>query len=260
MGIYDELLGYGALPSEKPRPVPGIVIGIVKENWEQKHPGMVRVEYSLGEEGKNRTGWVPVMSPYAGKDFGFYALPEVGDEVVVAFAMGDRNCPVVLGSVWSRKNTLPKETAKDKNPVKRLLTKGGCEIVFEEEKGKEQIRIRTPKELTLLLEDEKEKITLADQNGKNGLVIDAKNGTVSMLAEKSVEIKVGGKAMAAFDGKAKSMTLAAGKITGNADQSMALKGQTFKAEGTQVEIKGSGSLKLESSGVTQVKGSMLQLN
>lgn len=257
MGMYDELLQPSSPLSGT---IPGIVIGIVKENWDKEHPGMVKVEYFLGEKGKNQTGWVPVAVPYAGKEYGSYALPEIGSEVVLAFQMGNRNCPVVIGCIWSKKNPVPKETANDKNTVKRLCTKGGCEIVFSEEAGKEQILIETPKNLKILLEDEKETIKVSDKDGKNGIAIDTKQGTLTLLAEKSVEIKVGGNAMASLDGKSKTVQLAGGKLVLKADQSVEIKGQTLKVDGTSVNVKGSGSLKLESSGSTQVKGSMVQIN
>ena len=57
-----------------------VTTGKVVKNWDDKHPGMVQVEIFLGEGGKNRTDWVRVAQPYAGKEFGFYFLPEVGDE------------------------------------------------------------------------------------------------------------------------------------------------------------------------------------
>lgn len=257
MGMFDELLQPSSPLSGV---VPGIVIGIVKDNWDKEHPGMVKVEYFLGEKGKNQTGWIPIAVPYAGKEYGMYALPEVGAEVVLAFQMGDRNCPVVIGSVWSRKNPVPKETASDKNTVKRLRTKGGCEIFFSEEEGKEQIKIQTPKNLSLLIEDEKETIQIGDKDGKNGIVLDAKQGILTVLAEKSMEIKVGGKTMASFDGKSGAIQLTAGKFVCKTDQSTEMKGQTIKIDGTSVNVKGSGSLKLESSGSTQVKGSVVQIN
>lgn len=257
MGVYDELF-----PSRSPevQKIPGIISGIVKENWDSEHPGKVRVEYFLGEEGKNLTGWIPVASLYAGNGYGAYALPEVGEEVILAFFMGNRNCPVVLGSVWNRKNVLPDNTAVEKNTVKKLRTKGGCEICFSEEEGKEQILIRTPKELQILVEDEKETIRISDRDGKNGLQIDGKNGTLTMLADKKLELSVGGKVMVSLDGNAGTVKAAAGKINVNADQSLELKGQSMKQEGSTVQIKGSGTLKLEAGGTAQLKGAMVQIN
>lgn len=241
--------------------IPGVVTGLVKENWDKEHPGMVKVEYFLGEQGKNLTGWVPVAVPYAGNEYGYYALPEVGSEVVLAFQMGNRNCPIVIGSIWNKKNAQPKETAVEKNTVKRLRTKGGCEIVFSDEEKKEQIQIQTPKNLKIVLEDEKETISVMDKDGKNGVKIDTKNGEMTLLADKNVTLSVGGQKMAVLDGKAKSIQLSAGKISCKGDQSVELSAPNIKAEANaSVGIKGNGSVKIESSGAMQIKGSLLQLN
>lgn len=256
MGIIDELLDARIITVGE---VAGIITGLVKENWDEEHPGMVKVEYFLGESGKNLTGWVPVAVPYAGNEYGYYALPEIGTEVVLAFQMGNRNCPIVLGCIWNRQNTLPTETANENNTVKKLLTKGGCEIQFSEEEGKEQILIHTPKGLNLLLEDENETIMLSDRDGKSGVSVDAKNGAVTLLADKTLELKVGGNVMLSLKGSSKAIEITGGKLTCNADQSLELKGQTLKLEGTSTQIKGSGTLKLEADGTAQLKGAMVQL-
>ena len=257
MGIIEELLDAQIISAGE---VPGIITGLVKENWDEDHPGMVKVEYFLGEVGKNLTGWVPVAVPYAGNQYGYYALPEVGTEVVLAFQMGNRNSPIVLGCIWNRQNTLPGDTANENNTMKKLLTKGGCEIRFSEEEGKEQILIQTPKGLHLLLEDENETFMLSDKDGKNGISVDTKNGAVTILADKTLELKVCGNVMLSFTGSSKEMKIAGGKVTCNADQTLELKGQNLKLEGTSTQIKGSGTLKLEADGTTQLKGAMIQLN
>lgn len=257
MGVIEELLDAQILTVGD---VPGILTGLVKENWDEDHPGMVKVEYFLGEKGKNLTGWVPVAVPYAGKEYGYYALPEVGTEVVLAFQMGNRNSPIVLGCIWSQQNSLPGETANENNSVKKLMTKGGCEIRMAEEDGKEQILVQTPKGLNLLLEDENETISLSSQDGSSGVKVDAKNGAVTVLADKKLELQVGGNVMLSLDGSSNAVEIKGGKLTLNADQSLELKGQTLKLEGTSTEIKGSGTLKLEAGGTAQLKGAMVQLN
>ncbi|MCH5275800.1 MAG: hypothetical protein J1E65_08160 [Lachnospiraceae bacterium] len=257
MGIIEELLDAQVISVGD---VSGIITGLVKENWDKEHPGMVRVEYFLGEMGKNLTGWVPVAVPYAGNEYGYYALPEVGTEVVLAFQMGNRNCPIVLGCIWNQENALPGETANENNTVKKLLTKGGCEIRLSEEEGKEQILIQTKKGLKLLLEDESETILLSDKDGKSGVSVDAKNGAVTILADKTLELRVGGNVMLSLTGSSKAIEVKGGKLTCNADQSMELKGQTLKLEGSSTQIKGSGTLKLEAGGTAQLKGAIVQLN
>ncbi len=43
----------GTLLSEQYKgTIAGVATGIVKENWDAKHPGMVKVEMFLGEAGK----------------------------------------------------------------------------------------------------------------------------------------------------------------------------------------------------------------
>lgn len=258
MGVFDEL--FGSTDNRKIGEVPGIITGLVKENWSKEHPGMVKVEYFLGEKGKNLTGWVPVMVPYAGKEFGSYALPEVGAEVVLAFQRGNRNCPIVLGCIWNKQSALPKNTANEKNTIKKLLTKGGCEIQIQEDDKKEQILIHTPKGLKLLIEDQNETLELGDKAGKNKITLDTKNGEMTLLADKSMEFKVGGSAMLSLDGSSRAVQIKGGKITCSADQSVEIKGQTAKLEGTSTEVKGSGALKLEASGTAQLKGAMVQIN
>ena len=257
MGVIEELLDAQIISVGD---VSGIITGLVKENWDEEHPGMVKVEYFLGETGRNLTGWVPVAVPYAGNGYGYYALPEVGTEVVLAFQMGNRNCPIVLGCIWNQQNALPGETANENNSVKKLLTKGGCEIQLSGEKDEEQIQIQTPKGLKLLLEDKNETIQLVDTDGKSGVSIDTKNGAVTIQADKTLEFKVGGDVMLSLKGSSKAIEIKGGKLTCNADQSLELKGQTLKLEGTSTEVKGSGTLKLEAGGTAQLKGAMVQLN
>lgn len=258
MRFFDLQMESG-VPSSSEREY-GVVTGIVKENWEKEHPGMVKVQYFLGEEGKNVTGWVPVVSGYAGKGYGGYALPEVGDAVVIAFVRGDRNCPIVLGSFWTKVNNLPPQTAVEKNTVKRFLTKGGCQIEFDDTENKNKIEISTPKKMKISIEDENEVITISDEGGKNGIVLDCKGGSLKVCADKKMELCVGGNPMVTLDGSAKSIQLKGTKVDINADQAINAKGSNTQISGSMVSIKGDSTTKVESSGMLQVKGSMVKIN
>jgi len=257
MSMFEELLSLNTAGEDK---VFSVTTALVKENWNKDFPGMVKVEMFLGEAGKNVTGWVPVMSMYAGKNFGFYSLPEIGSEVVVAFNMGDRNCPIVIGTLWNDDNTLPSGTAAEKNLVKRFKTKGGCEVVFNDEDNKQKIEIKTPGGFGLTIEDEAKSITIHDSSGKNGLTIDEKNGIVAIKADKKITLSVGGSEVITLDGIGKSATVKTTNVKLEADQNLELKGQIDKIEGSMVTVKAQGSLEISSSGVTQVKGSLVQIN
>lgn len=248
------------MPREPEQQICSITTGLVKENWDEDHPGMVKAEYFLGMKGKNVTGWIPVAVPYAYKDCGMYLLPEVGCQVVIGFQMGDRNCPVVLGCLWSQENQIPKDTATEKNTIKRFKTKGGCQVVFEEEADKEAVEIQTPGGLVFRLDEEKQKILVTDGEQKNGMDIDAGKGEVRLFGDGKLVLEVGGKAVLTLDGKANSATVKADTIKIEASKSCQIDGQNLTLSGTQTEVKGQSQLSVQSGGITQIKGAMVKLN
>ena len=238
----------------------GILTGTVKENYNKDYPGMVKVELFLGEDGKNVTGWLPVMTPYAGAGFGFYALPEVGSEVVVAFNMGDRNRPVVIGGIWSDKNKLPKGCATEKNTAKQFITKGGNEIVIDDTENKEKITVKTKNGMGVMLDDEKKTLTLHDKDKKNCFEIDSAKGHVTITADKKLELKVGGSDAVVIDGTGKKLTVKSASVAVNADKDFQAKAQNLQMSGTVAKVEGKSSLELSSSGSAQLKGSIVKIN
>ena len=236
----------------------GVVTGLVKENYDKDHQGMVKVEYMLGENGKNVTGWVPVASPYALKESGLYMLPEVGAEVLITFLLGDRNRPVIIGSLWNKVNTLPKDAADKDNKNKILRTKGGTLITIKDEKDKETVEVKTPKEISLKIDDEKETVTILDKNKKNGIQIEMKDGKMTLLCEKEMTFKVGNKPMIKMDGK--TVDIKGDDIKETATKGINLKGQNIKADGTQTNIEGKSGLNVKSGAMVQIKGAMVKIN
>ncbi|MBQ9632872.1 MAG: hypothetical protein IJV04_08190 [Lachnospiraceae bacterium] len=239
--------------------IPGICTGLVKDNYDAEHPGMVKVDYFLGEDGKNMTGWVPVMSPYAFKNCGAYAMPEVGAEVVIAFNMGDRNCPIVIGCLWNKKNEVPKQTSVEGNKIKRFLTKGGCEVEFNDDQGKESIEIRTPGKLSVRIDDDKKSVVIADKDKKNSFTLKSDEDSVTIVAGKKLTLQAGSATKISMDPG--SVSIKAEKVNVEAQSTASIKGvSSVKVNGAQVAVTGSSSLDLKSSGMTQVKGSLVKLN
>ena len=56
--------------------------------------GRVRVKFP-GLSDSVTSDWAPCAAPMAGPDRGFYALPDKGDQVLVAFEHGDLSQPYV---------------------------------------------------------------------------------------------------------------------------------------------------------------------
>ncbi len=248
--------------------IPGITTGVVKSNYDKDNPGMLQVEMFLGESGKNVTGWVPYMTGYAGKGFGIYHLPEVGSQVVIAFICGDRDHPVVLGQLWDKKNTITEGAVTEKNTVKSLKTKGGIEVVLSEEaKDKEKITVKTPGGSTISIDDENKKITMQDGKGENSVLINSEEGSISLTGKTKLLFKVGDNTSITVEKD--SITLKSKDIKLNATGNIDLGGQNIKGaakanlemEGKSgATIKASGSLKINSSAMLEVKGSMVKIN
>jgi phage baseplate assembly protein V len=90
-------------------PTSGVVIGQVTSN-DPNGEGKIEVRFPwLGESSEPR--WCSVASPMAGADRGIYFMPEVGDEVLVAFDHGDFDHGYVIGFTWNPVNRPPSNSS-----------------------------------------------------------------------------------------------------------------------------------------------------
>jgi uncharacterized protein involved in type VI secretion and phage assembly len=115
--------------------VTGILIGTVKAIDDPMGEGTVRVEYGwMG--GNNVQRPAPIATLMAGADRGMWFMPEVGDEVVVAFDRGDINQPYIIGFLWNGQQKPPTKDPK----LRKIRTLNGHQIEFMDatpEKGDE---------------------------------------------------------------------------------------------------------------------------
>ena len=254
MDLFDELV---RMPENNDR-FYGVLTGIVKENWNQDHPGCVKVEYFYGPEGINISDWMPVASCYAAENSGFYFLPEIGNQVVITFIQGDWHSPVVIGTLWNTNTKLPENTAVEKNHIKRIKTKAGHEIVFDGEENKEAITITTPKKLNIRLNDETQTICVSDEKSENSFTLSQKDGSFEVNVKQKLELKIDGETLITLEPKKVSVT--ADTVEAKAGQSMKLEAQTMNQKGNSVELKSDGAMTLQAGGVNTVKGSMVKIN
>ncbi|MEV6596438.1 VgrG-related protein [Actinoplanes sp. NPDC051346] len=99
----------------------GLVVGIVTNNDDPEKLGRVRVQFpTLSSD--DESAWARVTAPGAGNRRGLQWLPEVDDEVLVGFELGDHSRPVVLGGLWNRRDSPPRpEAASNGSITQRLL-------------------------------------------------------------------------------------------------------------------------------------------
>lgn len=252
MNSIVDLLSENAGFNQPGREYGGFVLGTVTNNSDKNFPGMVKVEFTAWENEKNITEWIPLLRPYAGKDYGAYLVPETGDQVLVGFIGPDLKHPFVLGSFFPDDAAFPKDNFTDKNTVRTLKTVGGIVVALSDEKGKGSLSVTTPDELSILLDDEKKAITLSDQEGKNKLVLDSKSGALQVEIDSKITIKTGSCELV-MDGKSGKLSISCGQLEIKASQKSALNG------GQMLEIKG-GMVKVEGQQNTAIKGAIIQLN
>jgi type VI secretion system secreted protein VgrG len=135
-----------------PRPViPGaqtaVVVGQSGEEILTDDYGRVKVQfhwdrYSKADE--TSSCFIRVAQSSAGKSWGAFSLPRVGQEVVVTFLNGDPDFPLVTGSVYNAEQTTPYKLPGEqtKTVIKTSTSKGGDgfnELRFEDAQGSEQV-------------------------------------------------------------------------------------------------------------------------
>jgi phage baseplate assembly protein gpV len=104
-------------------------------------------------------------------------LPEIGDEVVVAFEQGDPERPIVIGALWNGTDLAP-TTAE--NNAKRIITRSGNTIQCFDDKGEERIEIFSP--------EGKCWVQLHNNNGKPKITIHSE-GDITIEAEDELRLK-----------------------------------------------------------------------
>ncbi len=236
------------------------VVGKVVENNNSEFQGLVKVEFISWLSGKNICDWIPVLQPYAGATYGSYIIPEIDDMVLVGFLENHLRKPFVMGSFYPANAQYIKDSFNDKNFIKSHKTKGGISLVINDEKDNQSVIAQTPAGITVSLEDKPQLITVTDKEGKNLIKIDAKNGKIEIVADKSISL-TSGKCSIEMDGSGGAIAIKGDKVDIKATQ-------TFTAEGTQklgvkggmVEVKGSQKTAIDGGPMTEVKGGILKLN
>ena len=172
--------------------IEGIVLGIVTKNQDPEKVGRVKIKFPWLAD-SDESYWARVATVMAGKDRGTFFLPEVDDEVLVAFDHGDINHPYVLGALWNGVDKPPETNADGKNNIRKIRSRSGHEIIFDDndEQKKEKIEIHTKAGHTILLDDSAgaEKIEIKDKTNNNKITIDSVQNSINIESAMQLKIK-----------------------------------------------------------------------
>ncbi len=227
------LAGKRSLPDSR---VPGVVPAIVTNNEDPDGLGRVKVKYPVFSD-EIESDWVRMASPMAGPERGFYWLPEVNDEVLVAFEFSDVRRPYVIGSLWNGVDKPPEETGNvvSGGEVKQRIikTRDGHLIILEDTPGEPAIRI-------------------IDKTGNNQMLIESNENKITLQADGDIIIDAQGKVM--VSGKAGV------EIDSQAHfKAESQSGAEIKTSAT-LKVQGQTSAEVTTSGQMTIRGSMVKLN
>lgn len=95
--------------------------------------GRIQVAFAWQAESGKNTPWIRMTNPHSGGGKGFYFIPEVGEEVLIAFEGGNAEKPFVLGAMYN--GGASSGYANSENTVKAIHTRSGHIIKFTEDES-----------------------------------------------------------------------------------------------------------------------------
>ncbi|NHZ81648.1 type VI secretion system tip protein VgrG [Massilia sp. CCM 8695] len=225
--------------------VTGLHIGKVAK-LDEDPAGENRIQVTLPVLKDDAGGvWARLASAYGSDKVGAFFIPEIGDEVIVAYLNNDPSNPVVIASLYSSMRAPPYALSAE-NYTKAIVTKGLLKVEFDDEK--KVITLLTPAGNTVVMSDDAKSIVATDQNGnkvslsEQGILLDSASDIV-LTAKAKVTLTAGS-----------DMALKATKdLTGDGQNI------TIKA-GMALVAKGASSAEFSASGQTTIKGATVNIN
>lgn len=273
MGLYDimdEIAARQVTKSETgDNRIYGVVLGIVTANYAEQAPGQmpgrVCVEIPVRDAEANELRWARVAMASSGKNWGHFFLPEVGDQVLLAFENGNMERPYVIGCIPRDSNPFLTDSVHSANQYKRIVTKNGNTLQFEDvesgEGNQDKISLFTSGEKhKLILDNAKGNILLEDEKGKNGVRIDSGTGNIRIETEHKLTLTVGDNIELIMNGDTGTVNLKCSKLKIEASGSMGLSANgKVTISGGNVSMDATASFQLTSSGITSLGGSPVKI-
>jgi uncharacterized protein involved in type VI secretion and phage assembly len=204
---------------------------VVTKNDDPDSYGRIKVNFQWGDGFESP--WLRIATPYGGNEKGLYMIPEVGEEVLVAFEKNNPEKPYVIGSMYNGIDKPSKWSTKD-NDFKAIRTRSGHTIEFNDKQGKEEIIIYDKGKVnTITLSSHGKELKISCQGD---LKIDAQN--IEIKAQKDYKLDVQGKI----------------DISSMKDTEMKSTANTKIKANQNVEIEGTAGLKAKSNAATEVTG------
>lgn len=150
----------------------GVVVGIVTNNKDPDKMGRIKVSFPWLADSQE-SWWARIATPMAGNGRGAYFLPEVNDEVLIAFEHGDMRFPYVVGALWNGKDSPPTTNDDGENNIREIKSRSGHIIRLDDTSGNEKIEI-------------------IDKSGGNSLTIASSDNSITLTCTGRMKLQAMG--------------------------------------------------------------------
>ena len=204
----------------------GVTLARVTDLDDPKFLGRVQVTFPW-LTAKIDSAWAKIATAWAGGSRGTYLLPEVGDEVVVAFQHGDLRHPYILGFLWDDTDRPPEFTPRLER--RELRSKTGHRVVFDDFPALGNLTLQSAQGHQVGLDDTTGamKISVTDSAHNLSIVLDTTKGKITVSAS------VGNIELSTSAGQ---IRLRAPNIDITSSGQLSLKGGSVVVNGTTVRI------------------------
>jgi phage baseplate assembly protein V len=216
-------LQQGRIHQEEANRVYDAVIGIVTDIKDDQK--LCRVKVTIPNMPiTDNTWWCNWISIGAGKDRGWFSLPELEDEVLIMFEHGDIARPIIVGALWNGKDKAPDANADGANKKRLIKSKSGHLVTLDDDKG--TIELKDGGDVGVVTIDKANKVNF---EAKTGDVTYQAKEEFLILANK-IEIKAGSEMQ---------FVAASGGIKASGEN-ITINGSTTNIKGSQVDFHPGG--------------------
>lgn len=234
------------------RGVVGVVVGVVTNNKDPDGLGRVKVKFPWLNE-QEESNWARLAAAGAGATRGLSIMPEVNDEVLVAFEHGDMSRPYVVGGLWNGKDKPPFAATAVKNgkvEQRGLMSRAGHQILVQDEDQGGLIQLKTKSGRMVEVSETDKNITIKSQN--HTITLDDQGRAVKIQSAGDVEIAGAG-------GKLK-ITASGVEITSNTSMKLQANANLQLQANAQLQVQAQAMLDLKSSGILNIQGTLVKIN
>lgn len=166
----------------------GVFVALVTDIKDPDNQGRVKITlpWSPDPGGARYEGWARLATLFAGNNRGSWFIPDVDDEVLVAFEHGDARRPCVLGGMWNGRDAAPASMDSAGNNDKKVLrSRNGVKVTLDDQSGQEKLILETPGGQKVTLKDGPGAVEVIDSNG-NSVKLETAGITVNASAKVTV--------------------------------------------------------------------------